>query len=380
MRVCVVTGTRADYGLLRPVVRELDAADDFTVQLVVTGAHLSPEFGLTVNEILGDGFEVAERVEMLLSADTPAAVSKSVGLAVIGFADALRRLDPDLVLVLGDRYEILAVVQTALVARIPVAHLSGGDVTEGAIDDAMRHAITKMAHLHLVTHTDAAARVRQMGEDPERVVVAGNTGIDDLLRYEPMGPAELEERLGMPLRERNLLVTYHPVTLAHEPPEAAVEELTGALDDLGADVGIVVTLPNADTAGRVLIERLREFARAREHVVAHESVGQEAYWSCLKQFDAVVGNSSSGLIEAPAVAVPAVNIGERQRGRLRTETTIDCPPRRDAIRGAIEQVLAWTDVPATSPYGDGHATARVLEALRALPDPQALLQKRFHSL
>ena len=377
MRICVVTGTRADYGLLRPVLRALAAHDRHELQVVATGAHLSPEFGLTVSRIEEDGFAVDARVEMLLSSDTPVAVTKSMGLGTIGFADALDRLAPDLLLVLGDRYEILAAVQAALVARIPVAHVSGGDVTEGAIDDAIRHAVTKMSHLHLVTNDDAARRVVQMGEDPARVVVAGNPGLDDLVGFAPLPAEELEETLGLRLRARNLLVTYHPVTLADEEPEAASRALLGALDDLGGDVGIVLTLPNADPAGRVLIELARDFAADRDHVVAHESLGQQRYWSLLTRVDAVVGNSSSGLTEAPAVGVPAVDVGERQRGRLRAASTIWAPPRREDIRAAIEQALAAERV-ASSPYGDGRATERILAAIDAIDDPRALLVKRFH--
>jgi UDP-hydrolysing UDP-N-acetyl-D-glucosamine 2-epimerase len=379
VRICVVTGTRAEYGLLRPVMRALEEETGFELQVVVTGSHLSPEFGMTVTGVEQDGFVVHDRVEMLLSADTPSGITKSMGLATIGFADTLRRLEPDLLLVLGDRYEILAVVQAALVARVPVVHLSGGDVTEGAIDDAIRHAITKMSHLHLVTNEDAARRVRQMGEDPQRVIVAGNTGLDDLLRFEPLEVQELEAALGLRLRPRNVLVTYHPVTLADEPPAVAGGELVAALEELGDEVGVVITLPNADTAGRVLIDLFRDLAGRRDNVVAHESLGQERYWSCLRTFDAVVGNSSSGLIEAPAAGRPAVDIGARQQGRLRSASTIHCSPRRAEIRAAIDRALDSGGMSVESPYGDGHATERVLEALRGLDDPRTLLEKRFHA-
>ena len=379
MTICVVTGTRADYGLLRPVMQALRDDPRFTLQLVATGAHLSPEFGTTARAIIDDGFVLDDRIEMLLSSDSPVGITTSLGLATIGMAGSLDRLRPDLLLVLGDRYEILAAVQAALVARIPVAHLSGGDVTEGAIDDAIRHAITKMSHLHFVTNGPAASRVTQMGEDPARVIVAGNPGLDDLIRFEPMPRAELSRALGLTLRARNLLVTYHPVTLADEPPAAAFGELLAALDDLGGDVGVVLTLPNADTSGRALIDMSREFAAHRDHVVCHDSLGQLRYWSVLRIADAVVGNSSSGLTEAPAVGVATINIGERQRGRLRAASTIDCPPERAAIRAAIEGALASREVEVSSPYGDGHATDRIVEALAAIDDASALLTKRFHT-
>jgi UDP-hydrolysing UDP-N-acetyl-D-glucosamine 2-epimerase len=379
MRICVVTGTRADYGLFRPVMRALDAAEDFELLTVATGAHLSPEFGMTVEAIEADEFEVTERVEMLLSSDSPVGISSSMGLATIGMAGVLDRLRPDLVMVLGDRYEILAVVQAALIAKVPVAHLSGGDITEGAIDDAIRHAITKMSHLHFVTNEGSARRVIQMGEDPNRVVVAGNPGLDELLVFEPMGRDELESSLGLRLREKNLLITYHPATLAQEPPAEAFGELLAALDALGEDVGLIFTLPNADTDGRVLMRMIRGFVENHPNAVAHASLGQRGYWSCLKSVDAVVGNSSSGLTEAPAVGVVAVNIGDRQRGRLRAPSTIDCQAETAAIGAAIARALEQEPLEASSPYGDGEAAGRILRTLRSVQDPQALLAKRFHT-
>lgn len=380
LKVCLVTGTRADYGLLRPVMRALEAAADFELKVVATGSHLSPEFGMTVDVIEADGFAVGERIEMLLSSDTAVGIGTSMGLATIGTAGALERLQPDLVMVLGDRYEILAVVQAALVAKVPVAHLSGGDLTEGAIDDAIRHAITKMSHLHFVTNDQAGRRVVQMGEAPERVVVAGNPGLDDLIRFRPMPREKLEASLDLRLRKRNLLVTYHPVTLADEPPQHAFGQVLEALDSLGDDVGLVFTLPNADADGRVLIEMVNDFVKSRSNAVAHASLGQERYWSCLKTVDAVIGNSSSGLSEAPAVGVAAVNIGERQRGRLRAPSTIDCSPDATTIKGALSRALEQGRVPATSPYGDGRAAERIMQALRSVDDPRSLLQKRFHAV
>jgi UDP-hydrolysing UDP-N-acetyl-D-glucosamine 2-epimerase len=379
MRICVVTGTRADYGLFRPVMRALDAAEDFELLTVATGAHLSPEFGMTVEVIEADEFEVTERVEMLLSSDSPVGISSSMGLATIGMAGVLDRRRPDLVMVLGDRYEILAVVQAALIAKVPVAHLSGGDITEGAIDDAIRHAITKMSHLHFVTNEGSARRVIQMGEDPNRVVVAGNPGLDELLAFEPLRRRDLEASLELELRKKNLLITYHPVTLAQEPPAEAFGELLAALDNLGEHVGLIFTLPNADTDGRVLIRMIHDFVDLHPNAVAHTSLGQQSYWSCLNAVDAVVGNSSSGLTEAPAVGVVAVNIGERQRGRLRAPSVIDCPAEAAAITTALQRALEQGPVDVVSPYGDGDAAARILRTLRSVHDPRALLVKRFNT-
>lgn len=379
LRVCVVTGTRADYGLLRPVMRALDAAEDFELLTVATGAHLSPEFGMTVKVIEDDGFEVTDQVEMLLSSDSPVGISTAMGLATIGMAGVLERLRPDLVMVLGDRYEILAVVQAALVAKVPVAHLSGGDITEGAIDDAIRHAVTKLSHLHLVSNEASAQRVMQMGEHPDHVVVAGNPALDELLTFESMRWSDLEAALGFELRPKNLLITYHPVTLACEPPAETFREVLAALDNLGDAVGLIFTLPNADTHGRVLMSMIRDYVDSRSNAVAHTSLGQAVYWSCLKTVDAVVGNSSSGLAEAPAVGTAAVNIGERQRGRLRAPSVIDCPARAAAITVAVQQVLKQDSIDVTSPYGDGNAAARILDSLRDVRDPQALLVKRFYT-
>ncbi len=380
MRVAVVTSTRADYGLLRPVMRGLLADPGFELDVIATGTHLSPEFGRTIDVIEDDGFAVSQCVEMLLSSDSPVGASTSAGLALIGMADALARTAPDLLLLLGDRYEILATAQAAMIARVPVAHLCGGDITAGAIDDSMRHAITKLSHLHFVTNEHAARRVVQMGEAPDLIFVTGNPALDDLVSFDPLHRDQLEAGLGLRLRSRNILVTYHPVTLANEPPEEAFTELLAALDALGPDVGLVFTLPNADTRGRLLIEMTRRYVDRRENAVAHESLGQERYWSCLKSFDAVVGNSSSGLMEAPTVGTPAVNIGERQRGRLRADSAIDCPADRAAIGTALDRALAWEQVPTESPYGDGHAATRIVEVLRATGDPRQLLVKRFHEI
>jgi UDP-hydrolysing UDP-N-acetyl-D-glucosamine 2-epimerase len=377
MIVGVVTSTRADYGLLRPVMRLLQASSWADLRVIATGTHLTREFGHTIDAIAADGFEVDDRVDMLLASDTPVGVTKSMGLATIGFADSYQRLRPDILLLLGDRYEILAAAQAALIAKIPVAHLCGGDVTEGALDDAIRHAITKLSHLHFVTNELAAQRVRQMGEDPQRVHVVGNPGLDDLVPFVPLDRPQLEGQLGMSLQERNLLVTYHPATLASEPPAVAFAELLAALDSLGPNVGIVITMPNADTGGRVLLEMVREFTDKRDHAVSHASLGQVRYWSCLKTFDLVLGNSSSGLMEAPVVGTPAVNVGRRQDGRLRAPTTIDCQPERGAIRTAIERGLAWHDAPRSSPYGDGHAGPRIVDHLSRLEDPSRMLVKRF---
>lgn len=380
-RICVVTGSRAEYGLLYWVLHELRAAADVELQLVVTGMHLAPEFGLTVREIERDGFVIARRVDMLLSGDTAAATAKSIGLGVIGLSDALESLAPELLLVLGDRFEILAAVQAALVHNIPVAHIAGGDTTEGAFDEAIRHSITKMAHLHLVTNEPAARRVRQLGEDPRRIHVVGSPGLDHLRRTALLGRAELEQTLGAPLGARNLLVTFHPVTLEPGEGERQFAELLAALDTLGPDTTIWFTRPNADTGGRAISAALDTWAATRgERVHVHASLGQLRYLSLMAQVDAVVGNSSSGLYEAPSFRVPTVDIGDRQRGRLAAASVLHCAPERGAIRAALDHAATLDCSQVENPYGDGRSAERIVALLRGLPPAAELLKKSFHLL
>lgn len=380
-RICVVTGSRAEYGLLYWVLHELRAAADVELQLVATGMHLAPEFGLTVREIERDGFVIARHVDMLLSGDTAAATAKSIGLGVIGLSDALESLAPELLLVLGDRFEILAAVQAALVHNIPVAHIAGGDTTEGAFDEAIRHSITKMAHLHLVTNEPAARRVRQLGEDPRRIHVVGSPGLDHLRRTALLGRAELEQTLGAPLGARNLLVTFHPVTLEPGEGERQFAELLAALDTLGPDTTIWFTRPNADTGGRAISAALDTWAATRgERVHVHASLGQLRYLSLMAQVDAVVGNSSSGLYEAPSFRVPTVDIGDRQRGRLAAASVLHCAPERGAIRAALDQAATLDCSQVENPYGDGRSAERIVALLRGLPPAAELLKKSFHLL
>ena len=378
-KVAVVTGSRAEYGLLYWVLHDLRTATGIELQLIVTGMHLSPEFGMTVNQIEKDGFTIARRVEMLLSSDTPGGVAKSMGLGVIGMSDALEQLRPDVVLVLGDRFEILAAVQACLVHNIPVAHIAGGDTTEGAFDESIRHAITKMAHVHFVTNELSARRVRQLGEDPRHVHVVGNPGLDHLKRQPLLDRAALADALGAPLGVRNLLVTFHPVTLEPGESERQFGELLAALETTGDDTTLWFTRPNADTGGRAISARLDAWAAERPrraHVYA--SLGQLRYLSLMAQADAVVGNSSSGLYEAPSFRIPTLNIGDRQRGRLATTSVLDCAPERGAIQAALARAASLDCRQVVNPYGDGHTAGRIVAALQALPSRDALLKKHFH--
>lgn len=381
-RVCVVTGSRAEYGLLRGIMREIRDARGLTLQVIATGMHLAPEFGLTYREIEADGFPIDARVEMLLSSDTPLGVTKSVGLGVIGMAEALDRLRPDFVLLLGDRFEIMAAAVAATVAGIPLAHVHGGEVTEGVMDDAIRHAITKMAHLHFTSAEVHRTRVIQMGEEPARVFNVGAPGVDEALAMPRLDRERMGEELGIELRRPLLLVTYHPVTAGgHDAREGLARTLEGLA---GVDATIVVTRPNADPGGRALNDQIDAFVAARPgRAVAVTSLGPQRYVSMLALADAVVGNSSSGLIEAPAFATPTVNVGDRQRGRLRGASVIDVDETADAVRAGVERALSpafrATLATAGSPYGSGgaaHEIARVLAAASLLE----LHRKRFHDL
>jgi UDP-N-acetylglucosamine 2-epimerase (non-hydrolysing)/GDP/UDP-N,N'-diacetylbacillosamine 2-epimerase (hydrolysing) len=378
-KIAVVTGSRAEYGLLYWVLHDLRESSDFELQLVVTGMHLSPEFGLTVSEIERDGFAIAQRVECLLSSDSPGGVAKSMAIGLIGMSDALERLQPDIMLVLGDRFEIMVAVQACLVHGIPVAHIAGGDTTEGAFDESIRHSITKMSHVHFVTNEQSAERVRQLGEDPNRVHFVGNPGLDHLRRLPLLSGQNLTEALRSPLAKRNLLVTFHPVTLSPGDSERQFAELLDALDEQETDTALWFTRPNADSGGRALAAALDEWAERRaDRVHIFASLGQLRYLSLMAQVDAVIGNSSSGLYEAPSFRVPTVNIGDRQRGRMAPWSVIHCEAEKGAIRQAIAKALSLDCSNVVSPFGDGHSATRILAILRKLPQRAELIKKHFH--
>lgn len=378
-RICVVTGSRAEYGLLYWVLHDLRADPGVDLQIIATGMHLAPEFGLTVREILADGFVVNRRVEMLLSSDTPAGTAKSLGLGVIGMSDALEALQPNIVVVLGDRFEILAAAQACLIHRIALAHIAGGDVTEGAFDESIRHAITKMAQLHFVTNEISARRVRQLGEDPGRVHVVGSPGLDHLQRRPLLDRTALETALGAPLGLRNLLVTFHPVTLDGDDGLGAFNELLAALDTLDRQTVLWFTRPNADAGGRTLRRRLDDWVTQNaDRVRVHTSLGQLRYLSLMAQVDAVVGNSSSGLYEAPSFGIATIDIGDRQGGRFAATSVLRCPAQREAISDALARALALDCRDVVNPYGDGASAARIVSLLRQAPAAELLLRKPFY--
>jgi UDP-hydrolysing UDP-N-acetyl-D-glucosamine 2-epimerase len=368
-RICVVTGSRAEYGLLYWPMKAIAAEPGLRLQVVATGMHLSPEFGLTWRQIEADGFAIDAKVEMLLSADTPTAITKSLGVGVIGFADAFERLLPDLVMILGDRFEILAAAQAAMLARVPIAHIHGGELSENAFDESLRHAITKMAQWHFVAAEPYRRRVVQMGEAPDRVFDVGAPGLDHLTRTQWMTRPELAESLGIRLDSPLALATYHPETLAGTAPEAAMDELLAALEGI-PEATVIFTYPNADTGGRALIRRIDEFvAQNRARARAFVSLGQRRYLSLMREADVVLGNSSSGITEAPALRRATVNVGGRQDGRLKATSVIDCAADAGSIEAAIRRALSAefrAALPSTvSLYGAGDASAAIVARLRS---------------
>ncbi|RTL56018.1 MAG: UDP-N-acetylglucosamine 2-epimerase (hydrolyzing) [Rhodocyclaceae bacterium] len=366
-KICVVTGSRAEYGLLHWVMKAIVAHPALQLQVIATGMHLSPEFGLTYHQIEADGFVIDAKVEMLLSGDTATAVAKSVGLGVIGFADAYARLTPDVVVVLGDRFEILAAAQSAALARIPIAHIHGGETSEGAVDEGIRHAVTKLSTWHFVAAEAYRKRVVQLGEHPDRVFNVGAPGLDSLACLPLLSLAELEVELSMKLGSPLLLVTYHPATLGDVPPGEAVERLLAALDRFPA-ASVVFTYPNADAGGREIVARLKAYeARHAGRVKGFTSLGQLRYLSLLVQADVVVGNSSSALIEAPAARTATVDVGPRQRGRLKAASVLEAAENADEIAARIAEGLS-PDFQASlatveSLYGHGGASQRIVEEL-----------------
>lgn len=381
-KICVVTGARAEYGLLRWVMEGIRQSSLLELQLIVTGMHLSPEFGLTVSAIEEDGFYAHRKIEMLLSSDTAVGITKSMGLGMIGFADALNELKPDLIVVLGDRYELIPAVMAATVSRIPIAHLHGGETTQGAFDEAFRHAITKMSHLHFVAAEEYRRRVIQLGEDPERVFNVGGLGIDNIMKFRLLSREALETALDFKFRSRNLLITFHPVTLENNTSANQMDELLAALAEMD-DAGLIFTMPNADTEGRILFQKIEEFCRLHPNARAYTSMGQLRYLSSIQLVDGVVGNSSSGLTEVPSFKKGTINVGDRQRGRLRSTSVIDCDPDRKSIKAALFRLFSdeFKSHLATTknPYGNGGASEAIVRELERHPLDN-LLKKRFYDL
>ena len=382
-KICVVTGSRAEYGLLFWLMKGIQKEPKLELQIIATGMHLSPEFGFTYKEIEKGGFHIDKKVEMLLSADTPSAISKSTGLAMIGFSDAYADLKPDIVILLGDRFELFSAAFCAHVSKIPIAHISGGEITAGAFDEAIRHSITKMSWWHFVAADEYKRRVIQLGEDSKRVIMVGGLGVDNIMKTTLLTKSELEKRIGFKFSTKNLLVTFHPVTLEEKTAKDQCIELLNALERLN-NTQIIFTYPNADTDGRIIKKLIDLFTKKHADTTAvFPSLGQLNYLSTLQYVDGLVGNSSSGLAEAPTFKIGTINIGDRQKGRLKAKSIIDCKSKKKSITEAIGRLYSkeFQDELKTvqNPYGDGNATDKILDILIKQPVPKEL-KKEFIDL
>jgi len=380
-KICVVTGTRAEYGLLYWLMKEIDQDDELQLQVIVTGMHLSPEFGLTYRDVEKD-FKIDKKIEMLLSSDTPIGISKSMGLGQISFAEAYSELQPDIVLLLGDRYEIFSATASAMIARIPIAHLHGGETTVGAFDEAIRHSITKMSHLHFTATDGYSKRVIQLGESPSRVFNVGGLGIENIKRLVLLLRAEFEKSIKFKLAKNNLLVTFHPTTLEESTASVQFQNLLDAISCL-KDTNIIFTKANSDTDGRIINKMINDYVLEHKNSIAFTSLGQLRYLSSLQFVDAIVGNSSSGLLEAPSFKIATINIGDRQKGRLKADSVIDCPAEKSSILNALEKIysLEFNETLPTvkNPYGDHCASKAIVKILKK-HDLKDVLKKTFYDL
>ena len=377
----VVTVGRSDYGIYRPLLRELAAREDVDLRLYVGGMHLLERFGSTIGEIERDGFPIAERVEVLGEDDSPEGVAQAIGRGVVGFARAFERSRPDLLVVLGDRFEMLSAGLAALPLGIPLAHVHGGETTEGAVDESMRHALTKLSHLHFSSTGDYARRIEQLGEEPWRIVVSGAPALDAIRELVPLTDDELAER-GVRLRGPTLLVTFHPVTLEPEETAQQTDAVLAVVDASGLDA--VLTYPNADAGHAQIVERVERLGASSDRFSVVRSLGAEAYYTLMSRVAAVVGNSSSGIIEAASFQLPVVDIGSRQRGRIRGANVIHAEPEAEAIRDALQRALSDEFraglAKLVNPYGDGNASPRIADVLTSVPLDARLMVKRFHDL
>ena len=382
-RICVVTGSRADYGLLHWVMEGIRDSQYLELQVVATGTHLSPEFDLTYLEIEKDGFQINRKLEMLLSSDTRAGITKSIGLGMIGFADVLTELKPDILLVLGDRYETLVAATAAMVALIPIAHISGGESTEGAFDEAIRHSITKMAWWHFVASEAYAKRVIQLGENSKHIFNVGGLGVDNIKKTKLLTKIELIGESGINFGKNNLIITFHPVTLEKETSQKQFQILLNVLDKF-KEIYLIFTMPNADSDAIIIKKMIAVFlARNKERSIAFTSMGYKKYLSTLQFVDGVVGNSSSGLGEAPTFKIGTINIGDRQKGRIKANSVIDCNPTEESISMAIKKLYS-EDFQAglkivTNPLGEGGASRKIIEVLRDTIIPEDT-KKTFYDL
>jgi GDP/UDP-N,N'-diacetylbacillosamine 2-epimerase (hydrolysing) len=382
-KICVITGTRAEYGLLYWTMKALQADDDVNLSICVTGMHLSPEFGLTYKKLLEDGFIIHEKVETLLSSDTTVGISKSIGLGIISFSEVFERLNPDLILVLGDRYEIFAACTAAMISRIPIAHCHGGEATEGLIDEAIRHSITKMSQIHFTSTEEYRNRVIQLGEQPKNVFNVGALGIENINRLKLLTKSEFEDSINFKLNKINFLVTFHPVTLDNLSAEEQFKQLLIALDKYH-DTNIIFTKPNSDTDGRVIIQLIDDYVKNNsQKAIAFTSLGQLRYLSAIQFMDVIVGNSSSGLIEVPSFKKATINIGDRQQGRVKATSVIDCETDNLDLEKAIEKALSLEFKKelkfSNNPYGDKNSSIEIVDVLKSI-DLNGIIKKQFYNL
>ena len=386
IKICVVTGTRAEYGLLYWTMKEIFQDPDFTLQIIATGMHLSPEFGNTYTEILKDGFQIDKKIEMLMSSDTSVGISKSMGLGMISFCEVYEELKPDLILVLGDRFEIFSAVSAAMISKIPIAHCHGGEATVGLIDEPIRHSITKMSHFHFTSTEEYKNRVIQLGEHPERVYNVGALGIENINKLELLSKEDFEKSISFKLANNKIaLVTFHPVTLENSTSGKQMKELLDAISHF-QDMKVIFTKANSDTDGRIINEMIDDYVASNRNVVGFASLGQLRYLSALKYVDIVIGNSSSGLIEVPSFNKPTVNIGDRQKNRIKADSIIDCEPIKEKIIEAIQLGLSnefsKKISSLISPYGTGNSSEQIIKAIKSIDfkNKESILKKEFYDL
>ena len=383
MKICFITGTRAEYGLMRWIIQGFNEDPEIKVQIIVTGMHLSPEFGLTFNEIEKDGFIIDKKIEILLSSDTPIGISKSTGLGLISISEAISELNPDLIVLLGDRFESFASATAAMIARIPIAHIHGGESTEGLIDEPIRHAISKMSHLHFTSTEVYRKRIIQMGENPSRVYNSGAPGLDNIYKLKLKNKKELFNKLFLKTDNKYFLITFHPVTLEKDTAETYIDELLNALSKF-PDYKFIFTMPNADTDGRIIYQKIQKYlSDYPSKGKLFKSLGQLDYLSTLKYSSLIIGNSSSGLIEAPSFKVPTVNIGNRQKRRIKAESVIDCETNKASIVNAINIGLSNKFLKKTksvvNPYGNGGASKKICDIIKSV-DLKGIIFKEFYQI
>jgi GDP/UDP-N,N'-diacetylbacillosamine 2-epimerase (hydrolysing) len=381
-KICVITGTRAEYGLLYWLMREVDADKDLELQIIATGMHLSPEFGNTYQQIEKDGFVIDKKVDMLLSSSSEIGISKSIGLGMIGFSDVLNDLQPDLIVILGDRFEIFSAASTAMIAKIPVVHIHGGEATEGLIDEPIRHSITKMSHLHFAATDEYKNRIIQLGEQPDKVFNVGGLGIDNINKLKLLSKADFEKSIGFKLGEKNILVTFHPVTLEKSTAKMQFQVLLNSISEL-INTKVIFTKANADTGGRIINSMIDDYVDNHKNTIAFASMGQLNYLSALQFVDTVIGNSSSGLLEAPSFKIGTINIGDRQRGRIKANSVISCLPKKRDIDKAFNQLYSenFKNIirNVENPYGKGGASKEIVRIIKDI-NLNGILKKPFYDI